>query len=71
MVQIHNWCKCIKTFSNIQGPVAMIRHNEPSTNSQMMVINDLRKLDYLSYTIRGGEGVGFFPAADFATDYLK
>ena len=49
----------------------MIRHNKPSTNSQMMVINDLRKLDYLSYTIGGGEGVGFFPAADFATDYLK
>ena len=49
----------------------MIRHNKHSANRQMMVINDLRKLDYLSYTIGGGEGLGFFPAQDFATDYLK
>ena len=68
---VHEWCKLIKVFANGQGPVAMIRHNKPSANKQMMVINDLRKLDYLSYTIGGGEGVGFFPATDFATDYLK
>ena len=49
----------------------MIRHNKPSANHQIMVINDLLKLDYSSYTIGGGEGVGFFPATDFATDYLK
>ena len=65
------WCKLIKVFANGQEPDAMMRHNKPSANHQMMVINDLRKLDYSSYTIGGGEGVGFFPAADFATDYLK